>query len=88
MPLVIHDPRLPAERRGATREEFALNIDIAPTVISAAGARVPDVIQGLDLSPLYVGDKRAAWRDEFFYEHPTITSRDRIPSSRAVVRRD
>ena len=43
---------------------------------------------GLDLSPLYVGDKRAAWRDEFFYEHPTITSRDRIPSSRAVVRRD
>ena len=70
------------------REEFALNIDIAPTVISAAGARVPDVIQGLDLSPLYVGDRAAAWRDEFFYEHPTITSRDRIPSSRAVVRRD
>ena len=88
VPLVIHDPRLPEARRGATREEFALNIDIAPTVISAAGAKAPDVIQGLDLSPLYVGDKRAAWRDEFFYEHPTITSRDRIPSSQAVVRRD
>ena len=29
-----------------------------------------------------------AWRDEFFYEHPTITSKDRIPSSQGVIRRD
>ena len=29
-----------------------------------------------------------AWRDEFFYEHPTVTSRERIPASQAVVRRD
>jgi arylsulfatase A-like enzyme len=45
-------------------------------------------MQGQDLSPLYLAEKPPAWRDEFFYEHPTITSRDRIPSSRGVIRRD
>jgi arylsulfatase A-like enzyme len=45
-------------------------------------------MQGLDLSPLYLAATPPAWRDEFFYEHPTVTSRDRIPSSHAVVRRD
>jgi arylsulfatase len=44
-------------------------------------------MQGTDLSPLYLA-RGTAWRDEFFYEHPTITSRDRIPSSQAIVRRD
>ena len=45
-------------------------------------------MQGRDLSPLYLADRAPAWRDEFFYEHPTITSRDRIPSSQGVIRRD
>ena len=45
-------------------------------------------MQGRDLSPLYLRDRAPDWRDEFFYEHPTITRRERIPSSQAVVRRD
>jgi arylsulfatase A-like enzyme len=45
-------------------------------------------MQGEDLSSLYLRSRPPAWRDEFFYEHPTVTSRDRIPSSQAVVRRD
>ena len=88
VPLVVRDPRLPARGRGATRDEVALNIDVAPTLLAAAGVAVPDVMQGRDLSPLYLGDGVPGWRDEFFYEHPTITSRDRIPSSQGVIRRD
>jgi arylsulfatase len=88
VPLIIRDPRLSTRRRGATREQLALNIDIAPTVMAAAGVTVPDVVQGKDLSPLYLADKVPAWRDEFFYEHPTITSRDRIPASQGVIRLD
>jgi arylsulfatase len=88
VPLVIRDPRVRLQRRGATNNEFALNIDVAPTVISAAGLPVSDVMQGRDLSSLYLAEKAPAWRDEFFYEHPTITSRDRIPSSQGVIRRD
>lgn len=87
VPLVVRDPRLPASKANLTRTELALNIDVAPTILAAAGLAVPDVIQGADLSALYLRG-RTPWRDEFFYEHPTITNRDRIPSSQAVVRRD
>ena len=88
VPLILRDPRLPAGRRGETRDQLALNIDVAPTVIAAAGIAVSEVVQGKDLGPLYLARTPPAWRDEFFYEHPTITSRDRIPSSHGVVRRD
>ncbi len=88
VPLFVRDPRLPAGRRGATRDHLVLNLDIAPTVIAAAGQSMPDGIQGRDMSPLFLAAAPPAWRDEFFYEHPTITSRDRIPSSQGVIRRD
>ena len=91
VPLIVRDPRVPSRTRGAARDQLALNIDVAPTILAAAGLPVPDVMQGRDLSPLYRADKAPAsttWRDEFFYEHPTITSRDRIPSSQGVIRRD
>ena len=48
----------------------------------------PPAMQGADLSALYLGARRPAWREEFFYEHPTITSKARIPSSQALIRRD
>ena len=70
---------------GVTRDEFALNLDVAPTLVAAAGLPVPAVMQGQDLSPLYLEARPPAWRDEFFYEHPTVTSKDRIPSSQAVI---
>lgn len=88
VPLIVRDPRLRSSRRGATRDQIVLNIDVAPTVVAAAGVRVPEVVQGQDVSPLYLAGKAPGWRDEFFYEHPTITSRDRIPSSQGVIRRD
>ena len=47
-----------------------------------AGARPEPAVHGGQSPGL------PAWRDEFFYEHPTITSRDRIPSSQGVIRRD
>jgi arylsulfatase A-like enzyme len=88
VPLIIRDPRVPGRWRGVTKDQLALNIDIAPTIVSAVGMPLPDAMQGHDLSQLYLSDKAAAWRDEFFYEHPTITSRDRIPASEGVIRRD
>jgi arylsulfatase len=88
VPLIVRDPRLPASRRGMVVEEMALNIDVAPTVVSAARVTMPGVMQGQDLAGVYLRGQTAGWRDEFFYEHPTITSKDRIPSSQAVVRRD
>lgn len=88
VPLLIHDPRLPMERRGRKQDEMVLNIDLAPTIIAAAGLSVPERVQGEDLTPLYLGDSRPQWREEFLYEHPTITNKNRIPTSQSVVRRD
>ena len=88
VPLVVRDPRASARGRGTTRDQFALNIDVAPTIVAAAGLPIPSVMQGQDLSPLYLQTRPPAWRDEFFYEHPTVTNKDRIPSSQGVIRRD
>jgi arylsulfatase A-like enzyme len=88
VPLIVRDPRAPSRTRGRTRDQLALNLDIAPTIVAAAGQTIPDVVQGRDLSPLYMTDGAPAWRDEFFYEHPTVTSRDRIPASQGLIRRD
>jgi arylsulfatase A-like enzyme len=88
VPLVVRDPRLAPGQRGVTRSQFALNLDVAPTIVAAAGLPVPGGMQGRDLSPLYLSARPPGWRDEFLYEHPTVTSKDRIPSSQGVIRRD
>lgn len=88
VPLIVHDPRLAVEQRGIRRDERVLNIDLAPTILAAAGLAIPDGMQGEDLASLYLGEGRSDWREEFLYEHPTITNKDRIPTSQSVVRRD
>ena len=86
VPFLLRDPR--ARAAGITKDQTVLNIDVGPTVLRAAGLRVPAAMQGTDVAPLYLSADPPRWRDEFFYEHPTVTSRDRIPASLAVVRRD
>jgi arylsulfatase A-like enzyme len=88
VPCIVRDPRLPPEQRGQVIEEMTLSVDIAPTLLQAAGAKVPSGMQGVDLAPLYLAKERPAWREEFYYEHPIIDRKERIPSSEALVRRD
>lgn len=85
VPLIVHDPRLPISRRNSYNNEFVLNIDIAPSIISAAGAVIPAEIQGADFSALYLSRKTPKWRQEFYYEHPVVNNVTFIPSSEAVV---
>lgn len=88
VPLIVRDPRLPREKRGTTRGELTLNVDLAPTILSAAGIAAPPGMQGRDFAPLYLAAERPAWRTEFFYEHAVIRNVDFIPASQALVRRD
>jgi arylsulfatase A-like enzyme len=88
VPLIVRDPRVPAARRGKTEQAFALNVDLAPTILGAAGVAAPRGMQGSDLAALYAGQPVSGWRTEFFYEHAVIRSVDFIPSSEALVRRD
>jgi arylsulfatase A-like enzyme len=82
VPFIVFDPRLPAQRRGAKREEMVLNIDWAPTMLALAGCSMPDGMQGKDLTPLLRGE-HPAWRSDWFYEH-TWTADGRIAPSEAV----
>ena len=88
VPLIIHDPRMPAKKRGKTNDDFTLNVDLAPTILAAAGRPAPAAMQGRDIAPLYLAADKPAWRTEFFYEHPTCGSADKIPASEALVRKD
>lgn len=87
VPLIVRDPRLPASGRGRTHDAVALNIDVAPTILRAANLEMPERMQGEDVAPLYLRADEVPWRDEFFYEHPTITNRERIPTSLGVIGR-
>jgi len=88
VPLIIRDPRMPAAKRGTRNDDFTLNVDLAPTILAAAGIPAPDRMQGRDIAPLYLADEKPEWRDDFFYEHPVISNKDRIPPSQALVRKD
>ena len=88
VPLIISDPRLPPDQRGTENDQFALSVDLAPTILHAAGITAPAGMQGEDLAPLYLSNSPPDWRTDFFYEHPTIRSKDFIPASEALVQRD
>ena len=68
VPLVIYDPRVPKTSRGQQIEKIALNIDIAPTILSMAGLTPPSKMQGRDLLSL-VNGRSQGWRADFFYQH-------------------
>ena len=87
VPLIVRDPRVTARARGVTRDQLALNIDVAPTIVAAAGMPVPDVMQGRDLGPLYLtgqaGPRSLARRvllrasdDHVTGSHPLLAGRD------------
>ena len=88
VPLIVRDPRAPSSTAGTTRTEMTLNADLAPTLLGAAGIKVPATMQGRDLSALREEEIVPPWRTEFFYEHATIKNRDFIPASQALVRLD
>ena len=68
VPLIIVDPRVKSERRGQTSSAMALNIDIAPTLLSLAGLTIPEHCAGQSLMP-WVRGSDAVLRDDFLVEH-------------------
>ncbi len=88
VPLIVRDPRMGQSANGKTNDDFTLNVDLAPTILAAAGVKAPANMQGRDISPLYLAAANPAWRTEFFYEHATIKDTSFIPSSEALVRKD
>jgi arylsulfatase len=87
VPLIVWDPRMPLGKQGTTEDAFTLNVDLAPTILGAANVSIPIVMQGQDVSNLYLKEEatRPQWRKEFFYEYPSLFGRTVIPGSTALV---
>ena len=69
VPLIIYDPRAAKKQRGKVAGQMALNTDIAPTILSYAGAKVPGHYQGRNLQPIVNGNSPNDWRKDTFCEH-------------------
>jgi arylsulfatase A-like enzyme len=82
VPLIVFDPFASRRARGQKRDEMALNIDLAPTLLDYAAVAVPPEIQGKSLRALVNGEK-VTWRDEWFYEHH-YSHGGKIPESEGV----
>ena len=66
LPLLIRYPQM--IKAGTVRDELALNIDLAPTLLTLAGAPVPGNMQGDSLVTLLKGN-RPKWRTSFLIEY-------------------
>jgi len=53
---------------GRTVDELVLNVDVAPTILAAAGVDVPAEVDGRSLLPL-LDEEPTEWRDHFLYEY-------------------
>lgn len=65
MPLLVRYP--PVIKAGTVRDEFALNIDLAPTLLELAGVSAP-MVDGRSLVPLMKGPG-SDWRRSFLIEY-------------------
>lgn len=85
VPMIISGGALPKGLQNRSSNQLALNIDIAPTILSAAGIPAPSAIQGYDL--LAVEQKKLTPRKDFFYEHTYLGS-PRLPKVEGIVTLD
>lgn len=85
VPLIIYDPRTSDKIKKYRAQQMALNIDIAPTILSMVGLEVPKEMQGLNLMDVVLG--KIPDREHFFYQHYFLGSPN-IPKVEGVVTKD
>lgn len=66
VPCFVHCPAMIEKPK--VRNEFVLNIDIAPTILDLAGITAPPTMHGVSFLPLVTGENKD-WRKAFVYEY-------------------
>jgi N-acetylglucosamine-6-sulfatase len=73
VPMIVHCPEIVPPGRRSRR--VVLNIDVAPTILDAAGLPSPEGVQGASFLPLARGEE-VPWRNamlyEYFWERPFV----------------
>ncbi len=67
VPLLLRYPRM--VDGGQVESRFAMNIDLAPTILDFAGIEVPDSMQGRSLKPVVEGEPPRDWRTSAYYSY-------------------
>lgn len=67
MPFLVRWPK--QIKAGSVNDRMVLNIDFAPTLIAAAGQKVPDDMQGRSFLPLWRGETPENWRTSMYYRY-------------------
>ena len=84
-PLVIYDPNSPNKIKQYRAPQMALNIDIAPTILSMAGVSIPKEMDGVNLMDLI--QNKIPERKDFFYQHYFLGG-PQIPRVEGVISSD
>lgn len=74
-PLIVRWPGV--IKPGSVNGDIVSNVDLAPTFLEMAGAKIPDDMQGRSLVPILKGEKPADWRKSIYYhyyEFPAVHS--------------
>jgi len=83
IPMIVYDPRAPRKAKGQRREEMALNIDVASTLLDYAGVSGQEAMQGRSLAPLVKGGG-GPWRQDFYCENNFICKEQYYPRIEGV----
>jgi arylsulfatase A-like enzyme len=89
VPLLMRYPRMVTG--GQAESRFAMNVDLAPTILDFAGIQVPESMQGRSLRPLVTGQEVESWRKTAYYSYFENSwamrdmSRDQMTDPRPLV---
>ena len=84
VPMLAHCPQL--IKPGTVVTKLVANLDVAPTVLDAAGLVPPKDMEGRSILPLLSGEQPAAggWRDHLLYEYYWERNFPHTPTQHAI----
>jgi N-acetylglucosamine-6-sulfatase len=81
IPFIISWPGV--TKPGKRYEQMIQNIDIAPTLINAAGGEIPEDMQGMSFLPI-LKEKNPKWRDAIYYHYFESGGEHNVPAHEGV----
>ena len=82
-PLLVRWPAM--IQAGSVNKDLVCNLDFAETFLQAAGAVIPDRMQGSSFLPLLSGATPGAWRSAFYYHYYEYPAFHRVRPHYGVI---
>ena len=83
IPMLMRYPK--AVKAGAKVPQIVANIDVAPTLLDAAGVAVPEGMDGRSFWRLAKGEPAPDWRQHLLYEYYWERNYPQTPTTHAVI---